>query len=1005
MNRKKILSLIIIAAIVLPCISAGAVNNPEFVGNAQVVADTLDNFDRTWEYDGPLKVTLDETTPDDMAVAHRTYAAPAYLIYKSERPITGFYISMMVTSNSGVEVLMSKDGEEWTQISHKLIGTAPWKINWTWNYIVQDENIPITEDYRYLKVNYIGEGSGYSPRVSHVEYYCDGITSQDDIVEANVPTPLELSPYKREARLFINDGSMTEEGIDKKITRGEFADIVAKVNRLGGIGIEESFTDVFSSSPYYNSINALKANGIMNGFTDGSFRPDNYLTYEQAAMVLVKMLGYGITLKDTDSALGKAVELGLYRRIDQSKPLTKDVAAGMLWNAVLCKRLTVESISTGEGELITKTDSAFLEEVMGIVEFEGLITATKMGRISGVKPQTGNIAIDLNEFEGCDEAIHNYLGYTVKYYRYDDPDNKKIISYTPEEKTKALTIEGRSIESVTENKLVYTDEDGNRQNKSLKLKFICENGMRNYAGNHLTVQAMQGKDGFITFTDTDYDNSYDTALITEFKTYVLGDRNSKTKCISDKFSSEMLCLDQEEKEDLVLVFKGSFADFSAVKKDNVLSVAKSSDYEVVYVTARKVSGSISEFDDDKFTIGKEQYKLTFDFVNKAKSGKEGYSEVVLGYAGDFYLDKMGNIAYATFNISDRKYAFLIDAGIKGNLAGTLQLKLYDGKQIKIYDVGDSLAVSDGVTSKKYAAKEALSKLKGANESVEQLLLVKYGDGDTIERVQMAKSGNDAMEFSLDYQSIESEIGSNNIVDLKYALSRDDTKVFVIPYDRDDEKGYSTSVSLVGKESYSIDMYDINSLNVPDVAVVFTGKNYGSKADLNYSNVAVVDRLYYITNQESGETLPQLDVVTGDGEKSYRISDKFTGVQNSNSIAISSLKKGDVIRTGANNRGDVIKIELIYSIEDNLHKGATTIASQNYTAVGTLKKSDGVYFLVAIDGDSEEERILYGSQLKVVVVDKKNDTVEAGTITDVHDGDRIVLYNYRATVKNIVVIRE
>lgn len=1004
MKNKKIISLIMIAVFAMSYLNVGAVNSPNFVNKEVAFTDVLDNFDKTWEYDGPLQIKIDEAITEDKGVSYRTYAAPAYVIYKSEKPITGFYIRYTAQKNSGVSVLLSNDGENWTVISQKLIGTEPWQVGWTWHYIMQNENIPASEDYRFMKVMYVGEGSGYSPRVSHVEYYCDGITSSEELVTAKVPTPLDLSPYRRQALLFIRDGSMTEENLDKEVTRGEFADIIAKASRLGGIGGDGSFSDVFSSTSYYESIASLKAAGLMNGFADGSFRPDAFVTYEQAAMVLLKMLGYGITITNDNSVVGRAVTLGIFKGIDQSKPLTKDVIAGMLWNASMCEMLAVNSISRGNGEVITKTNSTFLESVMGIVEFEGLITATKMGRIAGERPEAGNIAIDLNEIEVYDEDIHYCLGYRVKYYRYDNSDNKKIISYIVDERTKPLTVEGRDIESVTNKKIVYTDEEGERKDKSINLKFVLENGMRNYSGSYLTVQAMQKKDGFVTFTDTDFDNYYDTAIITDFEIFAVGDINTAAKTIIDEFTAEKIVLDTEEDKNLVIISKGMFSDFPIIKEKNVLSVARSSEYTICYVTSGKTSGSISEFDDDKLTIGKKQYKLSFNFLNKAKEGIEGYGDVALGYSATFYLDHMGNIAYAIFDISGSKYAFLADAGIKGNLGGTLELKLYDGNEVKIYDVGDSLAIYDGVSTKKYTAKEAYAKLLGDKETPEQLVLVKYGKENNIEKIQIAKDGKDAMEFSLDYTSNVTEIASYNIIDLKYAIGKDKTNVFVVPYDRADD-GYTTSISLVSREEYKVYMYDIDELNIPEAVVVFTGKNYGSKTDLNYTNVAVVNKLYYKYNSEKGETEPILDVITNNTAKGYTVSSKFTGVQNSDSFTIDSLKQGDVIRIGRDAFGDVIKVELIYSVEDDIHKGTTTIASQNYTAVGTLKKSDGVYFLVAIDGDSEAERLLYGSSLKVAIVDKKNKAVTIGSATDLHDGDRIVMYNYKATIKDIIVIRE
>lgn len=55
-----------------------------------------------------------------------------------------------------------------------------------------------------------------------------------------------------------------------------------------------SFRDVPSSHLYYAAINDLSARGTVNGFTDGSFRPDSPVTRQQFAKMIAKTMGYWV---------------------------------------------------------------------------------------------------------------------------------------------------------------------------------------------------------------------------------------------------------------------------------------------------------------------------------------------------------------------------------------------------------------------------------------------------------------------------------------------------------------------------------------------------------------------------------------------------------------------------------------------------------------------------------------------------------------------------------------
>ena len=86
----------------------------------------------------------------------------------------------------------------------------------------------------------------------------------------------------------------TDEGLfhpDAAITRAEFATILVRALGLRpeqGTGI---FTDVKETDWYSGAIHTAHAYGLLNGYTDGSFRPNEKITREQAMVIIARAMG------------------------------------------------------------------------------------------------------------------------------------------------------------------------------------------------------------------------------------------------------------------------------------------------------------------------------------------------------------------------------------------------------------------------------------------------------------------------------------------------------------------------------------------------------------------------------------------------------------------------------------------------------------------------------------------------------------------------------------------
>lgn len=111
------------------------------------------------------------------------------------------------------------------------------------------------------------------------------------------------------------DGTFKPEG---NITRAEFAKIaVLALNKGGSANLLKNtasqFKDVPAGQWYTGFVNVAVANGIIKGYDDGTFKPNNNITEAEAVTMLLRDLGYNDNLVGTWplNYIMKAADLGV----------------------------------------------------------------------------------------------------------------------------------------------------------------------------------------------------------------------------------------------------------------------------------------------------------------------------------------------------------------------------------------------------------------------------------------------------------------------------------------------------------------------------------------------------------------------------------------------------------------------------------------------------------------------------------------------------------------------
>ena len=163
------------------------------------------------------------------------------------------------------------------------------------------------------------------------------------------------------------------------LTRGQFAKLLVAFSAYrDGLDLQGStgnlYKDVTSSNAYAACIRIAVQQGWTSGYTDGTFRPDDPVTLEEASTSILKLLGYDVTtLSGTfpTAQLNKAAALGLRANVTavQGQTLTLEDGAKLLYNALTAKNAEGQVYGTTLGFTVTN----------GQVDLSSVLTSSMEG--------------------------------------------------------------------------------------------------------------------------------------------------------------------------------------------------------------------------------------------------------------------------------------------------------------------------------------------------------------------------------------------------------------------------------------------------------------------------------------------------------------------------------------------------------------------------------------------------------------------------------------------------
>lgn len=465
---------------------------------------------------------------------------------------------------------------------------------------------------------------------------------------------------------------------ENNVTRAEFTAMLLRTRGMGSIGSTSlenpPFPDVTTSDVSWAIANIRTARemGIINGYDDGTFKPNNNVSYEEAIKMIVCALGYGEMGAEGAFWYSKYLQTATSLRFTDGAggaigtPATRATIASMLYN---CLEVNLAE----NNEITTKT---ILENDLGLTKNVGYISANPeiSLTVADSNLRDGEVQITSTNASGVTETAtykvedtskyNDMLGAQITfYYTIDKSSNFKHLLLATVKNSETIEIPASKIYSSTSTSIEYlknVDDDKTITASINPDAAVVYNGkLYDISNRYSAFEMAKGmpKIGSVKLLDRDGDKRYDVVFVDSYETWVVSSVTSSDMTIVDNVlrSNAKLVLDPDKTAGTVKFVdkKGNTTTFSSIKKGSVVSVKIDSYGNIVaVVTNDSVSGKITAADSKNgMTINGNTYKLSKQAVWTTSMPAPAY-----GDSGKYYLDIDGNIiAYDKTEVTVTQY--------------------------------------------------------------------------------------------------------------------------------------------------------------------------------------------------------------------------------------------------------------------------------------------------------------------------------------------------------------
>ncbi len=499
-----------------------------------------------------------------------------------------------------------------------------------------------------------------------------------------------------------DDGSIEPEST---ITRAEMSAIVLRM--LNVVASEKYdgklFNDLKTEHWAADVVASAVKLGILNGYTDGSFRPDDDVLYEQVEKMIVCALGYDVNAKmlggypEGYQKQATALNLTDHAVSAAGVPAERGLVIKMVYNALITDYNEITTTDKNGNPQYTATRT-LAKAKFNVVDKKGTLQATSSTTVSSDYKDLpkGQIIIDDTKFETKLSSADTdpFVGYQVTYFyiESDSVDPTIIAISGASSKTETVTVDVNNIKSIsgfdanggtTITSGTIKMEAGYGAEKKTSNPTVIYNGeivgsvadyiaardadRRRFAkvnsygiipdGTNLSDDSSQKTfdeflkpdNGTLRLLDGDGDGKYETIFVEDYETLLITATTNKkvtgyikggSPIVSDKKQTTDIDVDETEKDLTITVLKGgSEAKARNLKKDDVVSLKRSLSNTILEFTATGESVT-GAISTLTTRDGKYYGKINGeDYEIDANA----YSDAKSGTNATFYLDKLGRI--------------------------------------------------------------------------------------------------------------------------------------------------------------------------------------------------------------------------------------------------------------------------------------------------------------------------------------------------------------------------
>lgn len=493
------------------------------------------------------------------------------------------------------------------------------------------------------------------------------------------------------------------------VSRAKFAEMVSKALKLKNSSDTIYFSDVKTDHRAYAYVNALVENNIISLANDNLFNPEDIITYEQAAKILVRAMGYGVYAEGAGGYPSGYLKAANRLKLSDGADIGGDIkyadAVMLLFNAMNTGIFDVKSVSNGSADY-AQSDDTLLSIYWDIYEDEGYLTEYYGGSMNSKFVSKGEVYIDDTKYK-IDLSI-NPKPYFTNYveYLYEEKNGTDTVIYIQNDKAQnsgtIIDTEQYISFSGASNTITYYK---NNSNATASVSFLRSarvifNGMP-YNGSlkQLFADYFDNKSHRGTIYINNYgDESRNLVVIDAYRAFAIGHFDADGK-IYNKYSNTDI-IDLDKCEYVNFYGDGDTVIENNIANDNVYMAAVSADstnVSLVYLRTPVAQGEVTAVTKDgKIVIDEKEYEIDQSILTTL-------SVPEFGSTCEVYTDEFGYVVYIkeSKNAKGFRLAYLMDYMRNSTAFGdyTIKFKLLDqDNRIITAECNDSIIV-DGIKRK------------------------------------------------------------------------------------------------------------------------------------------------------------------------------------------------------------------------------------------------------------------------------------------------------------------